>query len=75
MQIFPAFAGRTHMQLVITFITVVGGLIFSVAVAVVVEEFIFGQIFRMFFTPPKASPAVPILARWIAQPIRANQGR
>jgi hypothetical protein len=63
------------MQLVITFITVVGGLIFSVAVAVVVEEFIFGQIFRMFFTPSKTSPAVPILARWIAQPIRANQGR
>jgi hypothetical protein len=62
------------MQLVITFITVVGGLIFSVAVAVVVEEFIFGQIFRMFFTPPKASTA-PILARWIAQPVRANQGR
>lgn len=61
------------MQLVITFVTVVGGLIFSVAVAVVVEEFIFGQIFRMFFTPPKES--VPILARWIAQPVRSNQWR
>ena len=63
------------MQALITFITVVGGLIFSVAVAIVVEEFIFGQIFRIFFTPPKASPTVPILARWIAQPARANQGR
>ena len=73
--IFPGVQGRTQMQLVITFITVVGGLIFSVAVAVVVEEFIFGQIFRMFFTPPKASSRVPILARWIAQPVRANQGR
>jgi hypothetical protein len=71
----PGVQGRTHMQLFITFITVVGGLIFSVAVAIVVEEFIFGQIFRMFFTPTKTSPAVPILARWIAQPIRANQGR
>ena len=71
----PGVQGRTHMQALITFITVVGGLIFSVAVAVVVEEFIFGQIFRMFFTPPKASPTVPILARWIAQPARANQGR
>ena len=71
----PRVQGRTHMQLVITFITVVGGLIFSLAVAVVVEEFIFGQIFRMFFTPPKSSPAVPVLARWIAQPVRANQGR
>ena len=63
------------MEALITFITVVGGLIFSVAIAVVVEEFIFGQIFRMFFTPPKSSPTVPILARWIAQPARANQGR
>jgi len=63
------------MQALITFITVVGGLIFSVAVAVVVEESIFGQIFRMFFTPPNASPTVPFFARWIAQPVRANQGR
>jgi len=63
------------MQALITFITVVGGLIFSVAIAVVVEEFIFGQIFRMFFTPPKATSRVPTLARWIAQPVRVNQGR
>lgn len=55
------------MQLLITFITVVGGLILSVAVAVVVEEFIFGQILKIFFAPPKPSPVRPILVRWIAQ--------
>ena len=55
------------MQLLITFITVVGGLLFSLAVAIVVEEFIFGQIFRMFFAPPKPPLARPILMRWTAQ--------
>ena len=37
------------MQLVITAIAVVGGLAFSVAVALVVEELIFGQVCRVFF--------------------------
>jgi hypothetical protein len=55
------------MQLLIAFITVVGGLILSLAVAIVVEEFIFGQIFRMFFAPPKPSSVRPILVRWTAQ--------
>jgi hypothetical protein len=39
------------MQMAITFMAVVAGLVFSVAVALVVEELIFGQVFRMFFTP------------------------
>jgi hypothetical protein len=52
------------MQALITFITVVGGLIFSLAVAIVVEEFIFGQIFSLFFTSPKPSSGHPILIRW-----------
>ncbi len=39
------------MQLAITFMAVVAGLVFSVAVALVVEELIFGQVFRLFFTP------------------------
>ena len=55
------------MEQLITFITVVGGLIFSVAVAVVVEEFIFGQILKMFFATPKPSVSNPILVRWTAQ--------
>jgi hypothetical protein len=39
------------MQQLMTFITVVAGLVFSVAVALVVEEFIFGRVFHLFFTP------------------------
>jgi len=54
------------MQLLITFITVVGGLLFSLAVAVVVEEFIFGQIFRTFFAPNRPSAARPVLVRLTA---------
>jgi ABC-type enterobactin transport system permease subunit len=37
------------MQMAITFMAVVAGLIFSVAVALLAEEFIFGQVFRVFF--------------------------
>ena len=39
------------MQLIITFMAVVAGLVFSIAVALIVEELIFGQVFRLFFTP------------------------
>jgi hypothetical protein len=50
------FVGRAkekaQMQTAITFMAVVGGLVFSVAVALVVEELIFGQVFRMFFAQP-----------------------
>lgn len=37
------------MQLAITFIAVVAGLAFSLAVAVLTEELIFGQFVRIFF--------------------------
>jgi hypothetical protein len=37
------------MQMAITFMTVVGGLVFSVAVGLVAEEVIFGQLIRIFF--------------------------
>ena len=37
------------MQLLMTFMVVVAGLAFSIAVALVVEEWIFGQVFRVFF--------------------------
>src|SRR5450631_2721459 len=36
------------MQMAITFMAVVGGMIFSVAVALLAEELIFGQVFRLF---------------------------
>lgn len=37
------------MQMAITFMAVVAGLIFSAAVALLAEELIFGQVFRLFF--------------------------
>ncbi len=37
------------MQLAITAIAVVAGMVFSVAVALLVEEFIFGEVFRLCF--------------------------
>ncbi|HLV88192.1 MAG TPA: hypothetical protein VKV39_14495 [Candidatus Sulfotelmatobacter sp.] len=37
----------------ITFMAVVAGMIFSLAVALLAEELIFGQVFRLFFAPAK----------------------
>jgi len=37
------------MQMAITVIAVVGGLVFSLAVALLAEELIFGEVFRLFF--------------------------
>jgi hypothetical protein len=48
------------MQMVITFMAVVAGLIFSVAVALLAEEFIFGQVFRLFFARRMVTQAVPV---------------
>jgi ABC-type enterobactin transport system permease subunit len=45
---FNSQEGIMHMA--ITFMAVVGGLIFSVAVALLAEEVIFGQVFRLFFS-------------------------
>ena len=41
------------MQMAITFMAVVGGMVFSLAVALLAEELIFGQVFRLFFSPRK----------------------
>jgi len=41
------------MQMAITLMAVIAGLIFSLAVALLAEELIFGQIFRLFFAPVK----------------------
>ena len=38
------------MQMAITLLAVVGGMVFSLAVALLAEEFIFGQVFRLFFS-------------------------
>ena len=37
------------MQIVITGIAVIGGLMFSLALGLLAEELIFGQVFRLFF--------------------------
>ncbi len=38
------------MQLAITTLAVLAGLIFSIAVAIFAEELIFGELFRLFFS-------------------------
>jgi hypothetical protein len=50
------------MQMAITFMAVVAGLIFSVAVALLAEELIFGQVFRLFFPRQMVRQAVPVKA-------------
>jgi len=55
------------MQLFMTFMAVVAGLAFSIAVALVVEEWIFGQVFRVFFN---RRPALP--SNLAFQPVRIN---
>src|SRR5579863_5750882 len=42
------------MQMAITFMAVVGGMVLSLAVALVADEFIFGQVFRLFFSEQAA---------------------
>jgi len=41
------------MQMAMTFMAVVAGMVFSLAVALLAEELIFGQVFRLFFAPRK----------------------
>lgn len=40
------------MQWAITAIAVIAGMVFSLAIALLVEEFIFGEVFRRFFARP-----------------------
>ena len=66
-------AGGTRgeiMQMAITFMAVVAGLIFSVAVALLAEELIFGQVFRLFFVQQPARQYVRQTA-----PVKAEQKR
>ena len=49
------------MQMAITFMAVIAGLVFSLAVALLAEELIFGQVFRLFFAQGKlAQQAVAV---------------
>jgi hypothetical protein len=45
------------MQLAITALAVLGGLLFSFAISLLVEELIFGKIFRVFFAHAAAASA------------------
>ena len=70
------------MQMMITFMAVVAGLIFSVAVALLAEEFIFGQVFRLFFVrQPVRQPVRPLVRQQVPQlvaqtvPMKAEQTR
>lgn len=44
------------MQFAITAMAVIAGMVFSLAIALLVEELIFGKVFRLFFAPQ----AVPV---------------
>ena len=48
------------MELVFTAVAVIGGMTFSLAIAILVEELIFGKVLGAFFTPraPQSKPAV-----------------
>jgi hypothetical protein len=46
------------MQIAITFIAVVAGLVLSLAVALMAEELIFGQVMRLFFRRSIARTAI-----------------
>ena len=61
------------MQQLITFMAVVGGLVFSLAVALVVEELIFGQVFKLFFKPQERLQPSPVQV-WVGQPARLKSG-
>jgi len=46
------------MQMAITFMAVVAGMVFSLAVALLAEELIFGQVFRLFFSRQVATAKI-----------------
>jgi ABC-type enterobactin transport system permease subunit len=54
------------MQMAITFLAVVGGLAFSLAIALLAEEIIFGQVFRLIFAPAKLACGADTPARVLA---------
>jgi len=44
------------MELVFTTVAVIGGMTFSLAVAILVEELIFGKVLGVFFAPRAPQP-------------------
>jgi hypothetical protein len=62
------------MQQFITFMAVVGGLVFSVTVALAVEELIFGQVFKLFFKPQARLQPNPVPV-WVGHSARLKPGQ
>jgi hypothetical protein len=48
------------MELVFTTVAVIGGMTFSLAVAILVEELIFGKVLGVFFAPRERPPKTAI---------------
>ena len=48
------------MELVFTTVAVIGGMTFSLAVAILVEELIFGKVLGVFFAPRERQPTTAI---------------
>jgi hypothetical protein len=54
--LFVLAQGSAIMETLLQFLVIVGGLMFSLATALLIEELIFGRIFRMVFAHrPEAS--------------------
>jgi ABC-type sugar transport system permease subunit len=47
------------MQFVFTAMAVIAGLVFSLGISLLVEELIFGKVFRLFFAQQAAVPVKP----------------
>jgi hypothetical protein len=60
------------MQMAMTSLAVVGGFIFSLAIALLSEEIIFGQIFRLFFAPRKLAKKEPLAQTPMVKPFPKN---
>ena len=48
------------MELVFTTVAVIGGMTFSLAVAILVEELIFGKVLCAFFAPRTTQPKAAV---------------
>ena len=59
-RIRKTFRRKLVMQMAITFMAVVAGMVFSLAVALLAEEFIFGQVFRLFFARQSVQQTAPV---------------
>ena len=52
------------MELIFTIIAVVGGMAFSLAVALLVEELIFGKVLGLFFVPRTSQGKRDVAMGW-----------